>query len=111
VTFVVDIQSGEVVEQLQKAITERAVQRAGMTLIGGVDAFTLSTMPAHDATADVITSYDQPAELTGTGEVVDGKVHVHAVCAIEGDVAKSGHLHAATVDTWFVRAYVTELDG
>lgn len=105
-TIVVDIREGEVVEQLQKAVAERGIRNAGIHLLGGVDAFTISTMPAHDATQDVVTTYDQPGELTGTGEVVDGAVHVHVVCGIEGDVAKAGHLHAATVRTFFVRAYL-----
>lgn len=109
-TFVIDIRSGEVLEQLQKAIAERGVQSAGMHLVGGVDAFTISTMPADDALQDDITTYDQPAELTGNGEVVDGLVHVHVVCGIEGDEARAGHLHAAEVKTFFVRAYVHEID-
>lgn len=108
-TFVIDIRKGEVLEQLQKAVAERGIQNAGMHLVGGVDSFTISTMPAHDATQDIVTTYEQPGELTGTGEVVDGQVHVHAVCGIEGDVAKAGHLHSATVATFFVRAYVTEV--
>lgn len=105
-TIVVDIRSGEVVEQLQRAVTERGIRSAGIHLIGGVDSFTISTMPAADPNRDVVTAYDQPGELTGTGEVVDGRVHVHVVCGIEGDVARAGHLHAATVETFFVRAYL-----
>lgn len=108
-TIVIDIRSGEVLEELQQAVAERGIRNAGMHLVGGVDAFTISTMPAHNALHDDITTYDQPGELTGTGEVVDGQVHVHVVCGIEGDVAKAGHLHAATVDTFFVRAYVNEI--
>jgi predicted DNA-binding protein with PD1-like motif len=111
VTIVIDIRDGEVVEQLQKAVTERGIRNAGIHLLGGVDSFTISTMPAHDATQDIVTTYDQPGELTGTGEVVDGQVHVHVVCGIEGDIAKAGHLHAATVHTFFVRAYVNVVES
>jgi predicted DNA-binding protein with PD1-like motif len=110
VTFVIDIRDGEVVEQLQKTIAERGILNAGMSLVGGVDAFTISTMPAHNALQDDITTYEQPGELMGTGEVVDGQVHVHVVCGIEGDEAKAGHLHAATVKTFFVRAYVSPVE-
>jgi len=77
-----------------------------VTLIGAVDSFTLSTMPADDATRDVITNYELPAEMTATGEIVNGRPHVHAVMAVEGDRAISGHLHKAQVGTWFVRAYL-----
>jgi predicted DNA-binding protein with PD1-like motif len=107
---VIDIRDGEVVEALQKAVTERGIRNAGMSLVGGVDAFTISTMHAHDATHDIVTTYEQPGELTGTGEVVDGTVHVHVVCGIEGDEAKAGHLHAATVSTFFVRAYLSPIE-
>jgi hypothetical protein len=44
------------------------------------------------ATKDIITDYDLPAEMTATGEIVNGRPHVHAVTAIEGDRAISGHL-------------------
>ena len=77
-----------------------------VTLIGAADSFTVSTMPAADATADTITDYDLPAEMTATGEIVDGVVHVHAAMAVEGDRAVAGHLHRAAVRTHFARAYV-----
>jgi hypothetical protein len=41
--------------------------------MGAVDSFTLSTMPASDATRDIITDYELPAEMTATGEIVDGR--------------------------------------
>ena len=97
--------------ELMESLTEE-VQRLGVThgaiasLIGAVDRFTISTMREHDALDDVITEYTMPAEMTGTGEIVDGTVHVHAVMAVEGDRAIGGHLHAATVGTFFARAYV-----
>jgi hypothetical protein len=56
-----------------------------------VDSFTISTMPKHDVTKDVITDYALPAEMTGTGEIINGTVHIHAVMAIAGDQAAAGH--------------------
>lgn len=47
--------------------------------------------------------------MTATGEIVDGKPHIHAVMAVEGDRGITGHLHRAQIGTWFVRAYVTPL--
>lgn len=44
-------------------------------MIGAVDGCRVSNMPAHDATADIVAEYSQPLELTGTGEIVEGKVH------------------------------------
>lgn len=77
-----------------------------VSLIGAVDEFTVSTMPAEDAMKDMLTEYTQPAEMSGTGEIVNGAVHVHAVMAVEGDKGVSGHLHRAMVRTHFARAYV-----
>jgi uncharacterized protein len=71
-----------------------------------VDTFTVSTMPATDATTDVITTYDRPAEMHGAGEITDGQVHIHATMAVEGDRGVSGHVHSAQVGTWFARAYL-----
>jgi len=39
--------------------------------------------------------------MTATGEIVDGHPHIHAVMAVEGDRAISGHLHKAQIGTWF----------
>jgi predicted DNA-binding protein with PD1-like motif len=61
---------------------------------------------ANDATKDIITDYDLPAEMSGTGDVVNGRVHIHATMAVEGDRAISGHLHRAQVGTWFARVYL-----
>jgi predicted DNA-binding protein with PD1-like motif len=77
-----------------------------VSLIGAVDIFTVSTMPAANANDDVLTDYTLPAEMSGTGEIVDGSVLVHAVMALEGDRAVSGHLHAAHIGTHFARVYV-----
>jgi transcriptional regulator with XRE-family HTH domain len=55
---------------------------------------------------DIITTYDLPAEMNGTGEIVDGTPHLHVNMAVEGDRAVSGHLHRAQIGTWFARVYV-----
>ncbi|MDH6580029.1 DUF296 domain-containing protein [Kitasatospora sp. MAP5-34] len=104
---VFEVKNAELVE----SITEQA-KAAGVTdgaivsLIGAADSFTVSTMPADDASADVVTDYDQPAELHGTGEIVGGVVHVHGTFAVAGDLGVSGHLHRAQIGHWFARAYV-----
>ena len=47
-----------------------------------------------------------PAEMTATGEIVDGKPHIHAVMAVQGDRTIGDHLHQAHIHTSFARAYV-----
>jgi uncharacterized protein len=43
--------------------------------------------------------------MTATGEIVDGRPHIHAVMAVQCDRAIAGHLHKAQLDTSFARAY------
>ncbi|MGL5809032.1 MAG: PCC domain-containing protein [Nocardioides sp.] len=109
---VIEVKNAELLETLAREAKDRGITNAAIvTLIGAADSFTVSTMPADDATADVITEYVQPAEMTATGEIVGGAVHVHAVMAIEGDRAVAGHLHRAAIGTWFARAYIQPLTG
>ncbi len=103
----IEVREGELIGALERAAAEAQIADAAIvTLIGAVDSFTVSTMPAGDATKDILTDYHAPAEMTATGEIVNGKVHIHAVMAVEGDRAITGHLHRAEVGTWFARAYV-----
>lgn len=96
----------EVLETLSAAVAELGVRDGSITLIGAVQESTVSVMHTDDALTDRLRSYDQPFELTGTGEVVDGQVHVHVVLAGE-DVTAAGHLHRAMVRAFFVRAYIS----
>ena len=108
--FVIEIRDGEMLSAIEHAAREKGISNAAIvTLIGAVDSFTISTMPAGDATKDILTGYGQPAEMIATGEIVDGKPHIHAVMAVEGDRGIAGHLHQAQIGTWFARAYVTPL--
>jgi predicted DNA-binding protein with PD1-like motif len=65
-------------------------------------------MPKGYPLDDILTTYEQPFEMTGTGEVTDGKVHIHSVMGGEGATI-AGHLHWAKVQDWFVHAYVVPL--
>ncbi len=44
--------------------------------------------------------------MTATGEIVDGKPHIHAVMPVQGDRTIGGHLRKAQIDTSFARASV-----
>jgi uncharacterized protein len=105
--LVIEVRDGELLAAIEQSAKEQGIANAAIvTLIGAVDSFTLSTMPADDATKDVITDYELPAEMTATGEIVNGRPHIHAVMAVEGDRAISGHLHKAQIGAWFARAYL-----
>lgn len=104
---VFEVQDGEMIESLTRQIKEAGiVNGAIVSLIGGVDRFTISTMPADDATADTVSSYALPGEMHGSGEIVDGVLHIHATMGVQGDRAVVGHLHEAHIGTHFARAYV-----
>jgi len=105
--LIVEIMDGELLKGIADSAREKGITDAAIvTLIGAADSFTISTMPADDATKDVLTDYDVPGEMTATGDIVGGQVHIHAVMAIEGDRAVSGHLHRAQIGTHFARAYL-----
>lgn len=106
--LMIHVKSGE---EVLETVTER-LRQAGVTdgaivsVIGAVEECCISNMPKHDAKQDILTEYRQPFELSGTGDVQDGKPHIHCVLGAEGDGALSGHLHRAKVGDWFVKVYV-----
>lgn len=102
----------EVIETLTRRAAEEGITNGAIvSLIGAIDACAISNMAANDATSDIITEYGQPFEMSGTGEITDGNVHIHVVLGREGDTALAGHLHWARVETFFVHAYTVSLGG
>lgn len=80
---VVEVRNAELLATIATEAEQLGIKNAAIvTLIGAADSFTMSTMPAHDATADVVTDYPLPAEMTATGEIIEATVHVHAVIAV-----------------------------
>ena len=108
---VLTVKDDELLASIARQAEDLGISNAAIVaLIGAADSFTISTMPADDATADTITDYELPAEMTATGEIVNGVVHVHAAMAVHGDRAVAGHLHRAVVRTHFARAYLLPVD-
>lgn len=101
----------EVLKALTAEIEARGISEGAIvSLIGAVDGFCISNMPKKDALQDILTEYSQPAELSGTGAISDGKVHIHVVLGQEDHSTLSGHLHWAKVNSWFVEAFIVPLD-
>ncbi len=106
--LVISVEPGEEVH----ATVARQVRKNGVVngaivaLIGAVDAACISNMPKDNATTDILTEYRQPMEISGTGEITNGKPHIHCVLSAEGDSPLAGHLHWATVENWFAHIYV-----
>lgn len=109
--FVIEVPAGaEVLETVAARAKQRGVTDAAIvSLIGAVEGCAVSTMALDDPLKDTITEYEQPLELSGTGEIRDGNVHIHVVLGSEGNQTFSGHLHSAHVKTFFVRAYCISL--
>jgi predicted DNA-binding protein with PD1-like motif len=106
--FVVHVEPGqEVLETVTEQVKAQGIENGAIvSLVGAVGSACISNMPKGDASSDILTEYEQPMEMSGTGEIKDGKPHIHCVLGTEGDVTLSGHLHWAKVDHWFVRVYV-----
>ncbi|MGW4126138.1 hypothetical protein [Nocardia sp. NPDC004711] len=51
-----------------------------------------------------------PGEMHGCGEIRNGKAHIHATFAVQGDHAIAGHVHSAEIGTHFARAYILPAD-
>ena len=102
------IESGEeVMDVLQKEFAKRNLNDGAIvSVIGAVDECCISNMPKNDATKDILNEYKEPFELSGTGEIREGKPHIHCVLGREGDETISGHLHWAKVATWYVTVFV-----
>jgi hypothetical protein len=104
---VLEVRNGELIESITRQAAQQGITHAAIVaLIGAVDSFTVSTNPAGDPTAHTLSGYPLPAEMTGTGEIIDGKPHIHGVLAVQGDRAIAGHVHKAQIGTFFARAYV-----
>jgi predicted DNA-binding protein with PD1-like motif len=105
--YVFEVRNAELIESLtQQAADQNITYAAIVALIGAIDSFTVSTNPADDPTSHTYSHYPLPAEMTATGEIVDGRPHIHAVMAVQGDRTIGGHLHTAHLGTSFARAYV-----
>jgi len=60
----------EVIATLTKRLELLGVKHAAIaSLIGAVDRCCISNMPVDDARSDILREYNEPFELSGTGEV------------------------------------------
>ena len=101
----------EVMETLEMRLQELNISRGAIvSVIGAVDSCCIMNMLKTDAKKDILTEYTEPFELSGTGEIREGKPHIHCVLGREGGIALAGHLHWARVINWYVSIYVMALN-
>lgn len=96
----------EIMETLTKEFEERQLTEGAITIIGACDECEISNMPRKDAKKDIITKFDVPMEMSGTGEIREGKPHIHCTLSAEGNAAIHGHLHSAHVRAWYISVFV-----
>jgi len=105
--LVIEVLEGELLEEIEAAAKAAGITDAAIvSLIGAADDFAISSMPLNDATRDQSLNYAMPAAVTGTGEIVGGKPHLHVVMAVQGNKALAGHLRRAEIRTHSVRVYL-----
>ena len=109
--LLISVQPGEeVMTSLTRQLESAGVRNGAIvSLIGAIDGCGISNMDKGNAQSDIVSELNQPFELSGTGEIKDGKPHIHCVVSGEGNASMGGHLHWAKVENFFVNAYVLPL--
>jgi len=102
----------EVVACIERELAVLKVNNGAIvSLFGAFDSCCISNMPEHDAKVDVLMDYHLPLEVSGCGDIRNGKVHIHVTASSVNQLVLAGHLHWARSATWFVRAYILPMDA
>ena len=97
----------ELMEVLTKEFEKRNLQDGAIvSVIGAFDECCISCMPKNDPMKDVLTEYYEPVEVNGTGEIKEGKPHIHINLGRENNQTASGHLHWGKVKSWYATVFV-----
>lgn len=104
---VVTIENDELMAGLRSYCKEKDIKDAAIvSMIGAVDNCVISNMPPTDARKDIVNTYTEPLEASGSGFIENGAPHIHCVMSRKGEKTLAGHLHSAQVETWFIRIYL-----
>lgn len=97
----------EVISTVQNYLERMKIYDGSIiSVIGAVDGCCISNMPKNNPLEDIMNEYQEPLEMSGNGEIRNGKPHIHCVMSREGESVLAGHLHWANVSTWYVNVYV-----
>ena len=104
----IEIETGsEVMSVLQERLAELGIREGAIvSVIGAVDECCISNMPKDNPKEDILSKYVEPLEMSGNGEIKDGRPHIHCVMSREGNTTLAGHLHWAKVINWYVTVFV-----
>lgn len=100
----------EVITIVSKYLSQHNIKAgAFVSIIGAVDECCIKTMPKDDPKKDIFKEFNESLELSGTGEIRDGKPHIHCVLGREDGSTVSGHLEWAKVKSWYVNIFLIPL--
>lgn len=100
----------EVIETVTAYLNKHDIKEGVIvSVIGALRTFSISSMDKHDEQKVITTEYDEAVELSGNGEVADGKPHFHVTLGREDQKALHGHLEWGKVKDWFVHVYIEPL--
>lgn len=110
---VIEVKKGaEVIQTIEQRLVELNVKNGVIiSFFGAFDSCCISNMPKDDAKKDILVNYDVPLEVSGCGDIVDGKAHIHVTASSVNNEVIAGHLHWANVNTWFIKAYISPIDS
>lgn len=109
---VIEVKTGdEVIQTIEHKLSQLNIKNGAIvSFFGAFDSCCISNMPKDDAKQDILVDYDIPLEVSGCGDIVDGKAHIHVTASSVDERVVAGHLHWAKVNTWFIKAYVISTD-
>jgi hypothetical protein len=108
--IMVDIPGGsDVIDYLTARLQKLGITTGAIVaLIGALDRCESSVMNRNGA--DVVLHHNNPSELQGTGEIVNGVPHIHVTLGLQTG-GWSGHLLTSVVsETYFVHAYIIPVE-
>lgn len=108
----IHIESGqEVIHTITEYCKEENIKNAAIvSIIGALDKGRVMSSSKADAKADIFKNFEEPLELSGTGEIDKEKVHIHCILGRVDGTVLMGHLEEGFVENWFVNIYLLPLE-
>jgi uncharacterized protein len=107
----IEVKDGrEVIKTVSDYCAKHNIQNAAIvSVIGAIDTCEILTASKVNPKENIYEKYEGPFELTGTGEVSDGLIHIHCTLGRIGTDTLMGHLVEAYSRTRFVHVYIQPL--
>lgn len=108
----IHVESGqEVIHTITEYCKEKNIKNAAIvSIIGALDKGRVMSSSKVDAKTDIFKDFNEPLELSGTGEITNGTPHIHCTLGRVDGTVLMGHLEKGFVENWFVNIYLLPLD-